>query len=397
MTTPYILQNHGRAASPRRRRGRGLVALAAALILLAGAAALAMRSRVGPPPRSPDLTTPPDAPLQTNGVRQTPQVIPVAPPPSAFRHVVFPTDQADLLQPDKPGVVQPTAAGKPESALYGSVRMVNRGRHLMTSFHEGVDIAPTQRDRRGHPLDAAHAIADGRVAHINRIPGNSNYGNYVVLLHADPLGEVYTLYAHLAAIAPGLAAGQPVQAGTVLGAMGNTPVNIIPVDRSHLHFEIGMVNNMRFDAWFHAQKLKPDHGNFNGWNLLAVDPLAFFRAQRQAKEFEFRSYLQEVPKAFEILVPCRGQIDYFRRYAALWQSPPFLGGEMVIACSENGVPLAGRQARDGEAPPRGKARAVVLSVDEKGLGRNGCHLITRDSRGWRLTVNGERWLQILTY
>ena len=132
-----------------------------------------------------------------------------------FRDLVFPTDQ--VLDRNDPDVFQPAASGRPESALFGSVRTANYGKGLAASFHEGVDIAAGQRDTAGRPQDAVYAVADGAVAYVNAVAGNSNYGKYVVLIHTCPSGMVYTLYAHLMALSPGVIRGRAVQAGDVLG------------------------------------------------------------------------------------------------------------------------------------------------------------------------------------
>ena len=67
--------------------------------------------------------------------------------------MVYPTDQKDLLDWQKPGVYQPTSSGKIESALFGSVRTTKQGGRLLSSFHEGLDIASLKRDRRSRPLE----------------------------------------------------------------------------------------------------------------------------------------------------------------------------------------------------------------------------------------------------
>ncbi|RYD30872.1 MAG: M23 family metallopeptidase, partial [Verrucomicrobiaceae bacterium] len=54
---------------------------------------------------------------------------------------------------------------------------------VFTKFHEGIDIAPMQRDAKGEPQDSVHAIADGVVAYTTNSPRTSNYGHYVVLRH----------------------------------------------------------------------------------------------------------------------------------------------------------------------------------------------------------------------
>lgn len=313
-----------------------------------------------------------------------------------FSKVVTPTDR-DRLDPSIPGTFQPTAAGSPESALFGSVRTSSSGGHLYPQFHEGIDIAALRRSEKGVPLDEVRAVAAGVVGYVNRQPGNSNYGNYVVLLHDDPMGEVYTLYAHLSVIAPEVAAGRQVGPGSVLGLLGHTPVGTIPMARAHVHFEVGVVANARFREWFSRQRLKPDHGLFNGLNLYGVNPLDFFRSRDEAGRIDFPHLLSSVPVAFRLVLPASHALDYFRRYPALWRGAPFTGGLMVLDCSEDGVVLSGRLPTPEEMQRSDSRRAAVLMADPTVLGRNGCRLVVNERGRWRLGEKGARWLEILTY
>lgn len=160
-----------------------------------------------------------------------------------------------------------------------------------------------------------------------------------------------------------------------------------------------MLSHSRFGDWCRARRLPPDHGMFNGMNLLALDPREFFRAQRETRRFTFRDFLRQVPVAFEILVRTGNPPDYFRRYPALWEGEKgqAASGGMVLSCSANGTPLRGRPAREEEIRGAAGRRAKVLSADAGVLGRNGCHLVQRDGAGWRLGPKGDRWLEILTY
>lgn len=321
----------------------------------------------------------------------------VPPPPvTPFMHVVTPTARENL-DPAIPGTFQPTAAGNLESALFGSVRTVKIGAHLFPSFHEGVDIAPLKRGARGMPLDEIHAVAAGTVGYINHVTGNSNYGKYIVLLHDDPIGRVYTLYAHLSVVAPELREGQTVAAGALLGIMGHTPMDIIPVSRAHLHFEVGVIGNARFAEWFRAQHLKPDHGLCNGLNLFGVNPLEFFRVMGTGTSEGFAPLIKSVPVAFQLMIPATRPLDYFRRYPSLWQGAPLMGPWMVLGSSEDGVILSGREATADEAQKSRARIPVVLSVDEKALGRNGCRLVVNDGGRWRLGEKGAHWLSIIQY
>ncbi|PYK18353.1 MAG: hypothetical protein DME55_06990 [Verrucomicrobia bacterium] len=72
-----------------------------------------------------------------------------------------------------------------EGGQYGFVRdpTDTAGGVVYTRFHEGIDIKPLHRDAHGEPLDEIHAIADGKVVHVNSVPGYSNYGKYIVIEH----------------------------------------------------------------------------------------------------------------------------------------------------------------------------------------------------------------------
>lgn len=335
------------------------------------------------------------------GCFRQPPALPATPgatnTPAAPPRVVFPTSQQNLLAGADPAVFQPTLSGKAESALYGSVRSEKNGRRLLAAFHEGLDIAALQRDARGRPRDAVFAVMDGTVAYVNRIAGNSNYGRYIVLIHPTAVGDLYTLYAHLAEPAPGLSVGQDVTTGRELGVMGNTSSSPIPLALAHLHFEVGLIANARFERWFKAQRLKPNHGNFNGWNLLGLDPLAFFAGQQRVPPQSIRDLIGAIAPAFEIIIKVSRPLDYFQRYPALWEGGLLEGSALWLQSSESGLPLRGRPATASERQAL-RARAYrVGNVNPAALGRNGCRLVVCRKGEWQLGAEGVKWLKILTY
>lgn len=371
--------------TPAPRRGPPWwIPVAAGVVLLVvvmGAAWHHLRPRVEP--LSPTAS---EAPSPAKAESAPPAPLP------ALAHLAFPTPQTNLLAE---GVLQPTASGRPDSGTFGSVRTAETG---LASFHEGIDIAPVARDRRGKPMDAVVAAADGRVAYVNHHSGDSNYGIYVVLLHPDPVGEVYTLYAHLAEVGRDIAEGRAVTAGTVLGRMGHTPPRIIPLERAHAHFEVGLLANARFAQWMVAHKTKNPHGRFSGWNLLGCDPLGVFDDQRRLGEgFTFAAHLATLPQAFELVVPASHLPDYFQRYPSLWTGDAYAGPALVLAVSESGIPLHGRAATPEEAARCAKGRPAVLSAVPAVLGRNGKRLIVPRNGGWILGDQGQRWVDMLTY
>jgi murein DD-endopeptidase MepM/ murein hydrolase activator NlpD len=359
----------------------GLV-LACAFLVAAGLGLRGCRGKPAPVDPSPAAPAPPE---------------PVEAKPQGLLYG-FPTAQRDLHNTNSLDVYQCTASGRVESGWYGSVRTESVGGLILPSFHEGLDIAAMRRDRRGAPLDTVHAVADGRVAYVSRVAGNSNYGIYVVLLHEDPAGLVYTLYAHLAKVEPWVKAGQPVDRGRQIGLMGNTASNGIPMQRAHLHFEVGMMLNARFQDWYRAAKQIPDHGNFHGHNLAGIHPLALYTNGSQEARFNMLEHLRTLPAAFKLVVRHGRAIDYFRRYPGLWQGAVAeRPAHVVLAFSEGGVPLSGRAASPAEAERAGRADIAVLEVDESVLGRNGQRLVVKRQGVWQLGGQGERWMQILLY
>ncbi|MCX7891403.1 MAG: M23 family metallopeptidase [Burkholderiales bacterium] len=106
------------------------------------------------------------------------------------------------------------------TSWYGKTRQI--GRRFQAS-HPGVDYAAPI----GTPV---HATADG-VAEIAAGPEYRGYGNVVIVKHR---GSLATLYAHLDAFAPGLASGQRVRQGEVIGYVGKTGWATGP----HLHYEV---------------------------------------------------------------------------------------------------------------------------------------------------------------
>jgi len=308
----------------------------------------------------------------------------------------FPTRQHAILDTNVAGVFMPTASGRPESALYGTVRMSKEGNLTLPSHHEGIDIAPLERDRRQVPLDRIYAPLDGEVAYANRIAGNSNYGRYIVLLHDDPVGKIFTLYGHLEEVAPSIRPGYQVKRGEDIGRMGHSDSTGLHVSRAHLHFEVGMVLNRNFHAWYKKQKRKPDHGNYHGQNLIGINPLDVFRWQHVQGFFSMQDYLRQLTPAFSLIVKTPSMPDYFQRYASLWVGEPH-HDVMVISVSEGGVPLSGRKATTEEASLLKKTSHAVLSVNEEVTGRNGMRLVVRRQGRWQVGKNGERWIEVLTW
>lgn len=232
--------------------------------------------------------------------------------------------------------IQPTVSGRTESGLFGCVR--NGG----SRFHEGIDLFPIERDRRGEPLDPVYAVLPGKVVHASRVAGYSSYGRYVVIQHDEEVPSYHTLYAHLASVADGIMPGARVEAGTVLGVMGRSATYSIPRERSHLHFEIGFRLTDDFQTWYGRQKYgsKNRHGSWNGMNLVSINPLSFYEAVRFGKVKNLYEYLHSLPAVARIRV-YSSQVPHFVKDYPSLVTRSFAGKTVVawdIGFTEYGVP-----------------------------------------------------------
>jgi hypothetical protein len=290
----------------------------------------------------------------------------------------------------------PTGSGRVASAGFGSVRTASSG---AARFHEGVDIAPTARDRRQRALDDIFAVSDGTVVYVNRSAGNSSYGIYVVIRHPDPVGEVYSLYAHLASVPRGLEDGDPVKRGQVIGRMGYTSTLGIPVSRSHLHLELCLIMNQYYPQLSREQKRTNPHGAFHGFNLSGFDPrvLLFQLADRDPRPFTYLDALQNEPVAWRILIRGSRRPDFFDRHPVLWQAQPASGSAFWVEVSDGGVPLAGGFATAAEAEELRGGNHRILEVNADVIGRNGRRHVLQRNGQWILGTNGEAWKEILMY
>jgi murein DD-endopeptidase MepM/ murein hydrolase activator NlpD len=215
--------------------------------------------------------------------------------------------------------IQHAGSGDPVSGTFGGVR--NGG----VQFHEGLDISAVSRDRRGEPLDNVMAALAGVVRHISANAGESNYGRYVVLEHPETPPGVYTLYAHLARIAPGLKVGDRVARGQPLGIMGHSSGSTpIPVVRAHVHFEIGVMITRDFQTWYAQRKFgsRNEHGPWNGMNLMGLDALDFYNQWRAQKVDTFLDYFARMETAVRVRIATHRTPDYVLRYPALVAKRP---------------------------------------------------------------------------
>jgi murein DD-endopeptidase MepM/ murein hydrolase activator NlpD len=312
----------------------------------------------------------------------------------------FPTANHALYEiGDELKFFAPTAPDKPwTTGSFGCVRTDGR------QMHEGIDIRCLQHDRHGEPVDPVMATAEGTVVYFSTRPALSNYGKYIVIRHIIEGIEIYSLYAHLSEIQPGLAVGKPVKAGEVIATMGRTSNTgeTITKDRAHVHFELNVFINEGFPGWYKKNfpSQRNDHGIWNGQNLDGLDPREILIAEHNpAAKFSLLNFLRGQTELCRVFVRATN-FPYLKRYPMLVLSNPTAQREGVagyeVALNYNGVAFALMPRAASEI--HGQGRFQLLSVNEAGEKANPCrHLLVQRRGRWQLTDTGIRELELLTY
>ena len=279
-----------------------------------------------------------------------------------------------------------------EGGTYGIVRNALRlgDQVIYTKFHEGIDIAPVNRDKVGNPLDIVSSIADGRVVHTSPIAGNSAYGKYVVVEHMWEDSSFYSLYAHLAAITCNV--GEEVKAGSPLGRMGFTGAGINR-ERSHVHLEITMMMSRHYDEPRKGGIGGPNiHGLFHGYNLTGFDPARLFTELQANPELRISDYIASIPVHFKVTVPTKGTPDFVTRYPWICHGNAEGAASWEISFSAVGVPVA-------FTPTMRRVDAPVVSwiapsaIPQRYLTHN---LVTGQQENATLSTTGKQMITLLT-
>ena len=291
--------------------------------------------------------------------------------------LMWPTESRAFLNGESyEAFIQPTLGNAPSSGLFGDVR--NGGYR----FHEGIDIKPARRDRKGEPLDDVYAAMPGTVMLANNVPSASGYGRYVVLEHKNCDVALYTLYAHLKEIDPAVKAGARVDAGSRLGQMGRSAEYKIAKEAAHLHFEIGLRYGNNFQKWYDLQKFgsKNHFGNFNGMNLQGLDPLDFMRAAREGRlKNGIANYILSRKTAFVVRYYNPKTPDFALRYMKL---ADFTGSGLGwdIHFTWFGLPKKIERIKNPDTG-RTKGDIELVYVDESEIGRKCRVFVKKDKKG----------------
>jgi Peptidase family M23 len=262
--------------------------------------------------------------------------------------LALPTDNDALFSGDGPAFYQHIerdfngVKSTPwEGGQYGFVRDPKNtpGGIVYTRFHEGIDIQPLHRDANGEPLDEVRSIADGKVVHVNPVPGYSNYGKYIVIEHRWDGSNYYSLYAHLSSIA--VQPGEAVKRGQRIAVMGYTGTGINR-ERAHLHLELDLLFSRQFEAWYETFfRNDPNrHGIYNGMNLAGLDIARLYLALRKNPALTIPEFLNDEETFYKVVVPKARHFDLPQLY------PWMLAGgnrnnasSWEVSFARSGVPL----------------------------------------------------------
>jgi hypothetical protein len=280
-----------------------------------------------------------------------------------------------------------------EGGMFGFTRSPRRegGQIVFTRFHEGIDIRPVRRNPAGEPLDPVAASANGVVVHVANDPGTSNYGRYVVVQHDMGGSPYFTLYAHLGPVR--VKPGQVVRQGEELATLGYTGRGINR-ERAHLHFEFCMMVNRNFSAWFdhYLAGNTNHHGNYNGMNLLGMDPVGLLKSVRANPALTVPEFVRSLRPLFSIAVPDSRHFDLPRLYPWLMTSPGSNAPIWRVTFSDAFIPMR----IDPETDPGGPV-VRWLADGRVALAHQSRGLVSGTPSNPRLTESGQRFAHLLTF
>ena len=330
-----------------------------------------------------------------------PPVLPASPQPATKPKFSFPTENRTLLRSgEETKFFAPTGPGRPwSSGAFGCVR------NTSTRIHEGIDIRALHRDNRNEPTDLVQATRNGVVTHINSNVAASSYGKYIVLRHVIEGLQVYSLYAHLSEITEGLTVDQSVTGGDTLGTLGRTAntKDAISKDRAHLHFEIGLQINTRFESWFQHWYTggKNHHGAWNGLNLLGLDAADILQ-QDTAGDFNLISYISKQPVLCRVRIH-QAQLEWVERFPGLViqtissETLPVQAWEVDL--NFNAIPIRLKPLyEEGLKKKAGGVQFELLEVNDDVRRKHPCRsLVFKKGARWALTTKGVRALDLLAW
>jgi len=282
-----------------------------------------------------------------------------------------------------------------EGGQYGFVRdpTDTAGGVVYTRFHEGIDIRPLHRDAHGEPLDEVRAIADGKVVHVNSVPGYSNYGKYIVIEHRWGGSNYYSLYGHLSSLA--VQPGNTVRRGQRIAVMGYTGTGL-DRERAHLHLELNLMLSREFESWYNAFfRNDPNHnGIYNGMNLAGLDIARLYLALHKNPSLTIPEFLGREETFYKVTVPKSRHFGLARLYP--WMLNTGDRNEKSsweVFFAQSGVPLH-IESNDKSVMHPELSYVKKSSVDYSHLTRD---IVSGHGTNTHLTDYGTQLMRLLTW
>jgi Peptidase family M23 len=282
-----------------------------------------------------------------------------------------------------------------EGGQYGFVRdpTDKAGGIVYSRFHEGIDIRPLQRDEHGEPLDVVRAIANGKVAHVNSVPGYSNYGKYIVIEHRWDGSTYYSLYGHLSSIA--VQPGNTVKRGQNIAVMGYTGTGLNR-ERAHLHLELNLMLSHEFESWYNAFfRNDPNHnGLYNGINLAGLDVARLYLALHKNPSLTIPDFLSREEAFYKVALPKSRHFGLPKLYP--WMLTTGTRSEKSsweVSFTQSGVPLR-IESSDKHVTQAELSYVRKSSVDYSYLTRD---IISGHGANAHLTDYGRQLMRLLIY
>jgi len=282
-----------------------------------------------------------------------------------------------------------------EGGRYGFVRdpTDTAGGVVYTRFHEGIDIRSLHRDAHGEPLDEIHAIASGKVVHVNPVAGYSNYGKYIVIEHHWGDSNYYSLYGHLSSLA--VQPGDTVKRGQRIAVMGYTGTGLNR-ERAHLHLELNLMLSREFESWYNAFfRNDPNHnGIYNGMNLAGLDIARLYLALHKDPSLTISEFLSREPTFYKVTIPKSRHFDLPKLYS--WMLATGGRNEKAsweISFAQSGVPLR-IESSDKRVTQPELSYVKKSPVNYSHLTRD---IVSGHGANARLTDYGSQLMRLLTW
>ena len=282
-----------------------------------------------------------------------------------------------------------------EGGQYGFVRdpTDTAGGVVYTRFHEGIDIRPLHRDAHGEPLDEVRAIADGKVVHVNSVPGYSNYGKYIVIEHRWGGSNYYSLYGHLSSLA--VQTGETMKRGQRIAVMGYTGTGLNR-ERAHLHLELNLMLSPEFESWYAAFfRNDPNHnGVYNGMNLAGLDIARLYLGLHKNPSLTIPEFLGREETFYKVTVPKARHFELPKLYS--WMLTTGSRNEKSsweVSFAQSGVPLRIESSDNSVTQPE-LSYVKKNSVDYSHLTRD---IISGHGTSAHLTDYGKQLMRLLIW